>query len=264
MVELGDGRRFFFDFGSGCCRNIFAMQVPFLNDIFLTHLHVDHFADLPYLYVFAPWMARWKPLRVHGPSGRIPKDGTKAMIEAMQAMCYWHTDSFNSFPIGDGYEVEVNEFDFRDDNGVCCDKDGCTVRHWRRSHTKDGASAYRLEWKGLSFVWTGDGRPDALTAKLAKGVDVFVTETQPDLANLTTFGLPPIMTTSRSTRRIRLTTPPVICSSRSIHAWRWLRTLACGQLHHQAAPRASIIWHSLPVDFPRHPNDDIDWLAKLT
>ena len=37
MVELGNGKRFFFDFGSGCMRNIIAMQVPqaMVNDIFL-------------------------------------------------------------------------------------------------------------------------------------------------------------------------------------------------------------------------------------
>ena len=118
------------------------------------------------------------------------------MIEGMKMMTHWHTDSFNASPIGDGYEVEVNEFDFRDDNGVCYDKDGVTIRHWRRSHTKDGASAYRLDWNGLSFVWTGDGRPDELSLELAKGVDVFVTEVQPDTANLQAlkFGLPAIIT----------------------------------------------------------------------
>ena len=186
MVELGNGKRFFFDFGPGCLRNILAMQVPLqmVNDIFLTHLHVDHYGELPYLFAFAPWAARWKPLRVHGPSGRTPEDGTAAMVDGMKQMAHWHIDSFNSSPIGDGYEVEVNEFDFRDDNGICYDQDGVTIRHWRRSHTKDGASAYRLDWNGLSFVWTGDGRPDELTAEFAKGVDVFVTEVQPDLANL--------------------------------------------------------------------------------
>ena len=197
MVELGNGKRFFFDFGSGCMRNIIAMAVPLqtVNDIFFTHLHVDHYADLPYLFAFAPWMGRWKPLRVHGPSGRTPKDGIKHMIEGMKMMTHWHTDSFNARPIGDGYEVEVNEFDFRDDNGVCYDKDGVVIRHWRRSHTKDGASAYRLDWNGLSFVWTGDGRPDELSLELAKGVDVFVTEVQPDTANLQAlkFGMPPII-----------------------------------------------------------------------
>jgi ribonuclease Z len=41
-------------------------------------------------------------------------------------------------------------------------------------------------------VWTGDGRADGLTAKYAKGVDVFVTEIQPDLARLNQlkYGLP--------------------------------------------------------------------------
>ena len=83
MVELGNGNRFFFDFGSGCMRNIIAMAVPLqtVNDIFLTHLHVDHYADLPYIFAFAPWMGRWKPLRVHGPSGRTPKDGIKHLID---------------------------------------------------------------------------------------------------------------------------------------------------------------------------------------
>ena len=41
------------------------------------------------------------------------------MIEGMKKMTHWHTESFNAFPIGDGYEVDVNEFDFKDDNGIC-------------------------------------------------------------------------------------------------------------------------------------------------
>ena len=200
MVELGNGKRFFFDFGSGCLRNIVALQVPMqmINDIFLTHLHVDHYAELPYMYAFAPWMARWKPLRVYGPSGRTPKDGIKHMIEGMKMMTHWHTDSFNALPMGDGYEIEVNEFDYTDDNGICYNKDGVVVRHWRRAHGKDGASGYRLDWKGLSFVWTGDGRPDANTVKFSKGVDVFVTELQPDTMNVQAlkFGLPPIVGTT--------------------------------------------------------------------
>ena len=197
MVELGNGKRFFFDFGSGCMRNFVALQVPLqlVTDIFFTHLHVDHYADLPYLFAFAPWIGRWKPLRVHGPSGRTPEFGVKAMIDGMKIMTRWHTDSFNCVPMGDGYEVEVNEFDFQDDNGVCYDKDGVVVRHWRRAHGKDGASGYRLDWNGLSFVWTGDGRPDANTVKFSKGVDVFVTEMQPDLGNLQSlkFGIPPVI-----------------------------------------------------------------------
>ena len=78
------------------------------------------------------------------------------MIESMQQMSRWHTQSFMSLPVGDGYETEVTEFDYKDDGALCYNKNGVTVRHWRRSHTMDGASAYRLDWNGLPFVWTGD------------------------------------------------------------------------------------------------------------
>ncbi|MGA2255525.1 MAG: guanitoxin biosynthesis MBL fold metallo-hydrolase GntH, partial [Thermoguttaceae bacterium] len=198
MVELGNGDRFFFDFGPGCLKNILAMGIsmPDVNDIFLTHLHVDHYHDLSYLLPFSAWAGRWKmPLRVTGPSGRTPDLGTKAMVAGMRQMLKWHLEAFDLFPIGDGYEVEVNEFDWKDDYGICYQKNGVTIRHWRRSHAKDGASAYRLDWNGLSFVWTGDGRPDDLTAKYAKGVDVFVTELQPDLARLNQlkYGLPEVL-----------------------------------------------------------------------
>ncbi len=197
MVELGNGKRFFFDFGSGCMRNLIALQVPLqlVTDIFFTHLHVDHYADLPYLYAFAPWMGRWKPLRVDGPSGRTPgvrRQGHDRGHEDDDPMAHGQLQR-----VADG-RVEVNEFDFQDDNGVCYDKDGVVIRHWRRAHGKDGAFGYRLDWNGLSFVWTGDGRPDANTVKFSKGVDVFVTEIQPDLANLQSlkFGLPAIIATT--------------------------------------------------------------------
>ncbi len=186
MVELGNGRRFFFDFGPGCLRNIIANQVPIpeINDIFLTHLHLDHYADIPYLWQFAPFNGRWKPLRIHGPSSSRPELGTRAMVDHMAKMGLWTSIQAQGMPLHDGYEFEVNEFDFRDDGGVCYDKDGVVITHWRRSHAADGASAYRLDWNGLSFVWTGDGKPDKLTAQYAKGADVFVTEMAVDIVRL--------------------------------------------------------------------------------
>ena len=199
MVELGNGDNFFFDLGNGSIKNIMAMQVPvaIINDIFITHLHIDHYADLPYRLPFTAGTGRFNPLRVYGPSGRTSELGTQAMVDNMKKMMVWHLEAFDVFPIGDGYEVEVTEFDFKEENGICYDHNGVTVRHWPRSHAKDGASAYRLDWHdaGLSFVWTGDGRPDELTIKYSKGVDVFVSEVQNDLSffNALTLALPEIV-----------------------------------------------------------------------
>lgn len=197
LVELGNGtlqpRRFFFDLGNGSIKNAIALQVPapLINDIFLSHLHADHFADLPYMYPFRAFTGGFEPLRVYGPSGRTPELGTKHMIKHMREMNRWHEESFNVNPMGDGLEIEVTEFDWKEENGVCYDKDGVVVRHWPRSHVKDGASAYRLDWEdaGLSFVWTGDGRPDELSAKYGKGADVFVSEGTIDTPTLSSFKL---------------------------------------------------------------------------
>jgi ribonuclease BN (tRNA processing enzyme) len=231
MVELGNGKRFFFDIGPGCLRNIVGMQVPLpmVNDIFLTHLHIDHFAELPYIFCFSPSMGRWKPLRVTGPSGRTPKDGTRAMVDHMKEMVQWTTDAFNTLPVGDGFEIEVNEFDFRDDNGICYDKDGVVIRHWKRIHNKDGASAYRLEWNGLSFVYTGDGRPDELTVRYGKNADVFVSEIIPDTMNLQAlkFGLPP---------EIGTTCIDGAAGGHTVH-------YAAGYLFNQVQPRLAMATH---------------------
>ena len=96
----------FFDFGNGAIRNYYALGLPvqLINDIFLSHLHVDHYADLPYLLPFSAFQGRYKPLRVHGPSGRTPELGTKAMIKGMKEMLRWHLEAFDVIPIGDGYE----------------------------------------------------------------------------------------------------------------------------------------------------------------
>ena len=59
-------RRFFFDMGGGSIRNVIAMQVPIalVNDLFISHLHVDHYADLPIMYAFRAFLGGFTPLRV--------------------------------------------------------------------------------------------------------------------------------------------------------------------------------------------------------
>ena len=198
FVQLGNGDNFIFDLGEGSIANYVAggFSLNELDKIFITHLHVDHFGSLPYLYMFGGWSGRWhNKLRVFGPSGRTPEYGTAKMIEGMQMMLGWHMDAFEVFPNGEGWNIEVNEFDFRDNGGVIYDEDGVQVSHWQRSHAKDGASGYRLDWNGLSMAWTGDGRPSHLDAKYAAGVDVYITETQAELVSISSGvqGVPPFL-----------------------------------------------------------------------
>jgi len=186
-VELGNEDSFIFDMGPGSVANYLASGIPLnqLNDIFITHLHWDHVASVPYAFMFGAWAGRWnETFRVYGPSGRTEKHGIAYMIDRMSEMLTWHKDSFAIFPVGQGYDLEVTEFPFDDDGGVVYEKNGVKIIHWRQSHTQDGASAYRLDWNGMCVAFTGDGRPNSLTIKYAEGCDLVITEVQVELNSI--------------------------------------------------------------------------------
>lgn len=87
LVELGNGDIFMFDIGEGSPANIIASGYALnqISDVFITHLHVDHFGGLPYLWMFGTWAGGWHDqLTVHGPSGRTPEYGTETMVEGMK------------------------------------------------------------------------------------------------------------------------------------------------------------------------------------
>ena len=198
FVMLGNGDNFAFDLGEGSVANYVASGIA-LNEIkkvFITHLHVDHFGALPYVWMFGTWAGGWhERLRVWGPSGATEEYGLNTMIEGMKMMTGWHRDAFSVFPVGKGWDIESNQFDFEDDGGVIYDENGVKIIHWQRSHAKDGASAYRLDWNGMCFVWTGDGRPSELDEKYAKGCDVYVTELQQEVVEINSGvqGVPPFL-----------------------------------------------------------------------
>ena len=66
LFELGNGDKFLFDVGTGSSERIAALQIPYnyLDKVFLSHLHTDHFGDLDALFVGGALAGRQKPLRV--------------------------------------------------------------------------------------------------------------------------------------------------------------------------------------------------------
>ena len=114
VLELGNGtpfpRRLFFDFGNGCVKNIMQRGIlpPMVRDIFISHLHVDHYADLPYFMPFRAWSGGWRNgLRIFGPSGDRPETGTQYMVDKMHEMMTWHLENFDHCPIGEGYNLSL-------------------------------------------------------------------------------------------------------------------------------------------------------------
>lgn len=84
LAILDDGTLFLFDCGNGILRQIARADIDFLkiDNIFITHLHLDHTSDLGIL-VKANWLqGRQNTLNVYGPHG------TKQMCDVFFSKAY--------------------------------------------------------------------------------------------------------------------------------------------------------------------------------
>jgi len=149
--------------------------------VFITHLHGDHTSDLITLYCFGPSQDRKTPLYLYGPSGPTPDEGTNAWGKLLKALMKWHEESFSFLPTGlqgkgDGYDIITKELPYMTVGGVAYNQNGVKITHFPAVHARDGAISYRLDWNGLSMVFSGDTKPNDYMLKQAAGVDVLVHE----------------------------------------------------------------------------------------
>ncbi|MDV7144296.1 guanitoxin biosynthesis MBL fold metallo-hydrolase GntH [Tropicimonas sp. TH_r6] len=174
LVELGNGDKFLFDIGSGSTNNLFSLRPDFskLDKVFFSHLHVDHVGDFMGLHVGAWLSGRYTPLRVFGPTGSTPELGTKAYVEGMKQAYAWDLQTRTGALPDKGAEIEVTEFDFKQENVVVYEENGVTVRSWPAIHSLDGSVSYSLEWNGLKYVFGGDTYPNKWYVEYAAGADL--------------------------------------------------------------------------------------------
>ncbi len=186
LLELGNGDKFLFDGGTGSGARIASLGIPydFLDKIFISHLHTDHFGDFA-AYFVGGWVAgRQGPLHVYGPSGDRPETGTKYAIERWQEALTWDVEGRAGRLPASGGKVIVHEFDFKGENEIIYQENGVTIRSWPANHVIDGPVSFGLEWNGLKFVFGGDTYPNQWYIKYAADADLAIHEcfiTVPDL-----------------------------------------------------------------------------------
>jgi len=178
LLELGNGDKFIFDVGTGSAERIAAMQIPYnyLDKVFLSHLHTDHFGDLDALFVGGALAGRQKPLRVWGPSGETPERGTAYAVEHLRKALTWDLDGRKGLTDPRGYHIEANEFDYRGINEIIYEDNGVVIRSIPAIHSLDGPVSFILEWNDMKFVFGGDTYPNKWFAEHAKGADVAIHE----------------------------------------------------------------------------------------
>lgn len=167
------------------------------------------------LFVFGP-SASGVPTPVKWGSaakGTVYDDGTRTMCEHLRAMMRWGTESFSfqttgtpdskgiddvewwapdkrgavaDDPPNDGYALVPIELDWTktgtqtDDNvAYRNDRTGVKITHFPVIHTRKGSLGYKLDWNGMSMIYTSDTKPEYTSVNLASqgnGVDVFIHE----------------------------------------------------------------------------------------
>ena len=178
LLELGNGDKFIFDIGTGSAERIAALQIPYnyLDKVFLSHLHTDHFGDLDALFVGGALAGRQKPLRVWGPSAETPERGTKYALDHLRKALTWDLDGRQGLTDPRGYQLDVTEFDYMGMNEIIYQENGVTIRSFPAIHSLDGPVSFVVEWNGFKFVFGGDTYPNKWYAKYAKGADLAIHE----------------------------------------------------------------------------------------
>jgi ribonuclease Z len=192
LVELGNGDKFLFDIGTGAAERLAALQIPYnwLNKIFISHLHADHMGDLPALWVGGTINNRTVPLEIWGPTGSEEQYGTKHSIEGLKQFYNWDIATRRGAFDATGQELIIHEFDYRGENKIVYEKNGVTIRSFPAVHAFDGPVSFRLDWNGLSFVFSGDTFPNKWFNKYAMKADIVIHEcfvTIDDLINRMNF-----------------------------------------------------------------------------
>jgi len=178
LVELGNGDKFLFDVGTGSMVNVAALMIPydFLNKVFITHLHTDHWGDLATLWAGGWTSGRTGPLKVWGPSGATPDMGTKYAIEHFLKTYNWDAKTRNFAVNPTPGKIEVTEFDYTAENVPVYKENGVTISSIPAIHAGDGPVSFILEWNGLKVVIGGDTYPNKWFIKHANNADIVIHE----------------------------------------------------------------------------------------
>jgi ribonuclease BN (tRNA processing enzyme) len=155
LVEAA-GRQLWLDAGSGTLARLLARcSLADIDSIWLTHLHPDHWTDLPLaVHAIAVGAAeRSRPLPVYGPRG---------WTGAVALDLYWRGDDgapvYEECELADALVVRIGEVTVRT----------AAVEHGIETY------ALRVEAAGVSLAYSGDSAPCDALVELSRGVDLFL------------------------------------------------------------------------------------------
>jgi ribonuclease Z len=199
LVRRG-GERLLFDCGEGTQRQLVrSAGLPDIHDVFITHLHADHWLGLPGMLKSFELRDREAPLRVFGPPGLVEMMNAMRRVYGRVSYPLSISELEPAEPVsGDGYEVIAFPVRHRGESyGYALVEDqrpgrldaelaerlgvrpGPDFGRLQRGETVNGVSADRVVSEaraGRKLVISGDTAPCDAVALAAHEADVLVHE----------------------------------------------------------------------------------------
>jgi ribonuclease Z len=179
LIEVGNAAKdfFFFDLGSGALANFSSLLLPVesTTKVFLSHLHADHIGDIPGLLGGAPKIGRVDPVEIWGGGCDDPELGLASFVKYMSKTMAWDRASIVGVRSTTGCEAIGHEIPY-DRPAAIYDGNGVKVSSFPAIHGLNGAVGYKLEYAGLTVVFSGDTRPCRFVADAAAGADLLIHE----------------------------------------------------------------------------------------
>lgn len=179
LVLIDGVARILVDAGGGAFTRLGESQITLadLDTLLLTHLHIDHTAEVPSILKARVVMHRGAlHFSVFGPEGRGIFPSTSQFIHLL----FEEQGAFAYLKTFGGTTVTLSARDLSLDLASMpyeiFSRDEIIVRTVATHHGDAPANAYRIDYRGASLVFAGDLDPSALSdlSQLAHGADVLI------------------------------------------------------------------------------------------
>jgi len=180
IAIIAGGEFILFDVGPGTYRNADLLRLPVmgLSGIFLTHFHSDHIGDLGEVNIMSWASGRSKPLEVYGPKG-VDKvvNGFRMAYEFDTGYRIAHhgeeiVPPEAGIPLSKTISIKNSN-----ERELCFDRNGFKIFAFEVDHSPvSPAVGYRIEYKGLIVVITGDTIKTENIVKHCTNADILFSE----------------------------------------------------------------------------------------
>jgi len=198
------GEYFLFDCGEGTQRQMRIAKINFMkiNNVFITHLHADHFMGLPGLMQSMDFLKRTKPLEIYGPIGLAKTvDHMLSLGTFVPDHLEIHVHEIMPGVLikGERYTIScVNTIHTGNSLGYCFQEEekrkflkakalalgipegklfsalqkGKSVEHKGKKYSPDQVLAPPIP--GRKFIYTGDTKPSKQVTEMSAGADILI------------------------------------------------------------------------------------------